>query len=251
MKKSYYLITLLFLLYSFESISAKDCNKYVDLFIGTAGDNGQSTPAAAVPYGMIQVCPDMNPRSHSGYDYDVNTISGFTINRLSGIGCSGAGGNIRLKPTFKDREIQILKSTETATPGFYSVQLDNRVLANLTATKNVAVEQFIYPKGLDAMLTLDLTAGFEKIRECSFNIVSNNHIRGFIRTGNTCNHGEYKLYFDLTTNQDFEIISQDESSCEMKFADGASVEAKLQFQLWEMSMLKMKIRKFKRKLLIK
>ena len=227
MKKTFYFILLALFLSSISSLNANDFNKYVDLFIGTAGDNGQVSPAACVPYGMVQVCPDMDPRSHSGYDYDVNKISGFTLNRLSGIGCSGAGGNIRLKPTTKDNNLEIIKSTEIPVPGFYSATLNNGVCANLTATKNVALEQFVYPKDTDAILTLDLAAGFEKIRECHFEIVSPNHIQGFIRTGNTCNHGEYKLYFDLTTSHDFEIATQDKSSCELKFPNGATVETRI------------------------
>ena len=42
--------------------------KYVNLFIGTSGDNGQVAPGAAAPFGMVCVCPDNDPRSHAGYD---------------------------------------------------------------------------------------------------------------------------------------------------------------------------------------
>ena len=45
--------------------------KYVNLFIGTSGDNGQVAPGAAAPFGMVCVCPDNDPRSHAGYDYAV------------------------------------------------------------------------------------------------------------------------------------------------------------------------------------
>ena len=38
--------------------------KYVNLFIGTSGDNGQVAPGAAAPFGMVCVCPDNDPRSH-------------------------------------------------------------------------------------------------------------------------------------------------------------------------------------------
>ena len=65
----------------------------VNLYMGTADDYGQMTPGATVPYGQIQVCPDTKPRQHPGYDFEQPTISGFSINRLSGVGGSGCGGN--------------------------------------------------------------------------------------------------------------------------------------------------------------
>ena len=89
----------------------------VNLFIGTAADYGQMTPGATVPYSQIQICPDSKPRQHPGYDYEVPTISGFSINRLSGVGGSGCGGNVSLMPDATGKDIRLLKHTEQATPG--------------------------------------------------------------------------------------------------------------------------------------
>ena len=78
----------------------------VNLYIGTADDYGQMTPGATVPYSQIQVCPDSKPRQHPGYDYEVPVISGFSINRLSGVGGSGCGGNVSLmQQTFSIAEL--------------------------------------------------------------------------------------------------------------------------------------------------
>ena len=38
--------------------------KYVNMFIGSAGDHGQMTPAATVPFGAISLCPDSRPNHH-------------------------------------------------------------------------------------------------------------------------------------------------------------------------------------------
>ena len=81
----------------------------VNLYIGTADDFGQMTPGATVPYGQIQVCPDSKPRQHPGYDYEVPTISGFSINRLSGVGGSGCGGNVSLMPDVTGQDVRLLK----------------------------------------------------------------------------------------------------------------------------------------------
>ena len=93
----------------------------VNLFMGTADDYGQMTPGATVPYGQIQVCPDSDPRQHPGYDFEVPTISGISINRLSGVGCGGCGGNVSLMPDATGHDVQLLKQTEQASPGYYSV----------------------------------------------------------------------------------------------------------------------------------
>ena len=192
----------------------------VDLFIGTAGDNGQVDPAACVPYGMVRVCPDMEPRSHVGYDYEIDKISGFSINRISGIGCSGAGGNLRLKPVRKDIYSTIKKSTESAYPGYYTVTLDNDVKVELTATNNIAIEKFHYPENSEAVLTLDATAGFEGIRESVINIISDTEIEGFITTGNTCNHGQYKLYYHASTSTPFQVLTHTNKTTELAFNPG-------------------------------
>ena len=88
--------------------------KYVNLFIGTSGDNGQVAPGAAAPFGMVCVCPDNDPRSHAGYDYAVTKVSGISVNRLSGVGCSGGGGNLRIRPVAPSQELHIKKSREKA-----------------------------------------------------------------------------------------------------------------------------------------
>ena len=48
--------------------------RYVNLFMGTAGDHGQVTPAAQLPFGLVSVCPDSTPGWHAGYDYEVPAV---------------------------------------------------------------------------------------------------------------------------------------------------------------------------------
>lgn len=194
-------------------------SKYTNLFIGTAGDNGQVDPAACVPYGMIRIAPDMEPRSHSGYDYEVTKISGFTINRLSGIGCGGAGGNIRIKPSKVDAELNIVKKSEYATPGYYSVELDNGVKADFTATQNVALERYSFSKGEDPVMTLDVSASFNSVRSCYYELLSENEIAGSVETGNTCDHGSYKLHFYIKLDKKIKALTQTDTKLEFTIAD--------------------------------
>lgn len=192
-------------------------NKYVDLFIGTSGDNGQVDPAACVPYGMVRICPDMKPRSHSGYDYSVNAISGFSINRLSGIGCGGNGGNLSIKPAAKDAQLNMIKITEKAHPGYYTVNLDNGVKSEFTATQNVGVERFYFPQGKEAVMTLNVGSSFTGIRAVEFKTVSDTEIEGYVKTGTTCDAGEYKIFFNLKTSQPFKEVSRTNQLFEFSF----------------------------------
>ncbi|MDR1881558.1 MAG: glycoside hydrolase family 92 protein [Prevotella sp.] len=191
--------------------------EYVNLFIGTAGDNGQVDPAACIPYGMVRICPDSYPGTHVGYDYEVAKISGFSINRISGIGCGGAGGNLSVRPTLKKEMPNINKNTEIAVPGYYAATLDNGVKTEFTATNNVAFERFYYPSGKDANMTLNIAASFTKVLDAKYEIVSDNGIQGYIQAGNTCDHGAFKLYFYLTTDKPFTVISEYGHEIELSF----------------------------------
>ncbi len=210
----------LFLLMALSfAVKAEDNSKYVDLIMGTAGDNGQVDPAACLPYGMVRICPDSDPRSHSGYDYDVTKTRGFSINRISGIGCSGAGGNLRVKPALKDEEIHLNKSTEAAMPGYYTVTLSNGVKAEVTATNNTGFERFYFPQGQEAHMSFDVGSSFSKVVDAKYEIVSDTEIKGYIHSTNTCNHGAYKLYFHLASSRPFIVVDKEDRKVDVKFLD--------------------------------
>ena len=215
---------LIFFTVAFFVVSPYFCfaekkTKLVNLFIGTAGDNGQVDPAACIPYGMVRVCPDSDPRSHVGYDYEIAKISGFSVNRVSGIGCGGAGGNLSVKPSLKNTTISIDKNQESAIPGYYSASLDNGVKAELTATNNVAIERYSFPKGNEAFMSINFAASFTKVLDVNYEIVSDKEIRGYIHAGNTCDHGAYKLFFNLTTSKPFVAVSQNKTDLELSFGN--------------------------------
>lgn len=225
--KTLFIISILLLCISPRS-SAKDVCKYVNLFMGTAGDHGQVDPAACVPYGMVRIAPDCNPRSHSGYDYDITKITGFSINRLSGIGCGGAGGNINILPAQENDKIHLIKKTEKAYPGYYSVQLDNGVNVEFSATKHTGIERFSYSKGTDRNMFIDFSSSFGGIIDAHYEVVSNHEIKGFIYSKNTCAHGAYKLYFVLETNTEFKVIDKADEKISLRFSDNhETVELRL------------------------
>ncbi|MBL4560931.1 MAG: glycoside hydrolase family 92 protein [Labilibaculum sp.] len=204
-------------------------NQYVNLFIGTSGDHGQCDPGAAVPFGMIRVCPDSQPRSHAGYDYGVSTISGISVNRLSGVGCGGAGGNLSIKPSLPGYNLQLVKETEKAEPGYYMAMLNNGVKTELTATHNIAVERYSFPKHTEAVLSLNLAASFERFIKEEHEVIGDNELEGYIVCANVCGRGQYKLYFNLTSNKHFKVKREVNKRLVMEFEDGnaKSVEIRI------------------------
>ena len=175
----------------------------VNLSIGTADDYGQMTPGATVPYGQIQVCPDSKPRQHPGYDYEVPAISGFSINRLSGVGGSGCGGNVSLMPDATGQDVRLLKHTEQASPGYYSVRLSNGVWFTATADRRMAVERFSFPDAGKAVLLLNPRSAFDKLFSAGFEQKTPSMGQGFAVCANTCGRGRYHLHYRLYASSPF------------------------------------------------
>lgn len=190
----------------------------VNLFIGTANDYGQMTPGASVPYGMIQVCPDSNPRQHPGYDYEVDIISGFSINRLSGVGGSGCGGNVSLLPCVSTDKPRLVKSSEQARPGFYSVTLQDGTLFRATATTHLAVEEFSFQQGKIPQLELNPSSSFEHVHEAHFCQTGPAEGEGYVMSRNTCGRGHYHLYYRLLANTPFCIDSVGNGKARLTFS---------------------------------
>lgn len=208
---------------------SRDCHNYVNLFMGTAGDNGQVTPCAAAPFGMLSIGPDSRPRQHAGYDYRVRDISGISINRPSGVGCSGAGGNLSLLPALPDTPLALEKRTERAVPGYYSVTLSNGVGTAFTTTGNVAFERYTYPQNMAPVLTADFASCFLSGTEAEYQVVSDRLVTGWVKSKNVCSSGSYRLWFSLQTDAPFRLEPQAGSRAVLTFdrPEGSSVEVRI------------------------
>jgi len=202
--KSYCVIGLFLMTSCVNTVEKMDNAKYVDPFICTGSDHGQTDPAAGIPYGMVKLCPDTYPIAHSGYDYDAKEILGFSHNRFSGVGCKGTGGNIRVLPFLnKDNRPEKLsydKKSEQAVPGFYSTILDDNIKVELTATNRVGFHKYTFLNSGKAGITIDLNSSFEKIVSNNHSITKEGIIIGNVSSETVCNEGKYKMYFALKTD---------------------------------------------------
>ena len=140
---------------------------YVDPFIGVDGD-GQTVPGAGLPFGFARVSPDTtDPGSkYSTTGYDSNgEILGFSQTHVSGTGGSSKYGNFRMTPLvgeLKVGDIHFSKNEEEAAPGYYSVVLaQDRIKAELTATRLCGLHRYTFPPTSKAHVLVDATSVIE------------------------------------------------------------------------------------------
>jgi putative alpha-1,2-mannosidase len=113
-----------------------------------------------------------------------------------------------------------VKQTEKAEPGYYETSFNNGVKIQLTATRNVAIERYIFPPKKKKGLLLNLISSFERTIEHGHNQISANELEGFVVCANVCGRGKYKLYYNITTSQSFLIKNDVSGSMQLAFDDG-------------------------------
>ena len=146
--------------------SEVDYTQYVNPFIGTEG-TGHTFPGACVPFGMIQTSPVTGAVGWNYCSEYINTDSliwGFTQDHLNGTGCMDLGDilvmPVTARPDRQNFHSTFIKDTESARPGYYSVELDQTgVKAELTATAHVAYHRYTFNKKDSAGILIDLQHG--------------------------------------------------------------------------------------------
>src|SRR5690606_38664289 len=180
-------------------------------FIGTGG-HGHTFPGATVPFGMVQLSPDNGQAGWdwcSGYHYSENDIAGFSHTHLSGTGI-GEWLDISVMPLLyplKDETADIRATfnhrNEKASPGYYEVELDNKIKAALTATERVGYHRYQFPNQSIPVLRLDLgfhlnwdspTETYVKVLDDS-TLVGYRYSTGWAKV--------QRVYFALRTSQPF------------------------------------------------
>lgn len=176
------LFTLAFFAATFLQTQAQ-LVQYINPMIGTAR-MGHTYPGATVPFGAVQLSPDTDTTPHdvsgqyqkdvykycSGYQYEDQTIVGFSHTHFNGVGHSDLGdllmmpttGALQLNPGTADHPENGFRSryshaNEKAEANYYSVLLDDHhIKAELTTTTRVGVHRYTFPKSNDAHVILDM-----------------------------------------------------------------------------------------------
>ncbi|MBO7745073.1 GH92 family glycosyl hydrolase [Paenibacillus sp. MWE-103] len=184
---------------------------YVDPFINTMGDNGQTNPGPTTPFGLVSLGPDSDGGAFSGYYYQDKSLKGFSHLRFSGVGCSGGGGNILMMPEVRDFTKNVAdykqkydKSSETASAGFYGVTLASGVGVQLTSSDNVGFHKYTFPaSAATGSVLVDLSNSYAGMVDANLKVVGSNEITGMIQSKNVCGHGYYTIYYSIKFDHDF------------------------------------------------
>ncbi|MBQ3630644.1 MAG: GH92 family glycosyl hydrolase [Prevotella sp.] len=230
MKLNFLLPVSLFLLASCQQPSAtEELADLVNPFIGASTNVdaagayhglGKTFPGATTPFGMVQVSPQTitGGDNGSGYSYEHQTIEGFSMTQMSGIGWNGDMGNFTVMPTTGElrtvagRDDGTLagwrshydKQSETASAGYYSVLLtDYSIRTEATATTRTGWLRFTFPADTLSRLQIDLArrVGGTASREY-MKVVDDQTLEGWIEClpegggwGDGEGHARYTVYF--------------------------------------------------------
>ena len=232
------ILVSLFLLFSFGLFAQKNYVQYVDPMIGTGG-HGHTYPGAVLPHGMVQLSPDTRLEGWdgcSGYHYSDNYIYGFTHTHLSGTGCSDYG-DILLMPMSGDPSpdnkiygSKFQHTNEKASPGYYSVKLDDdNILAELTATTRVGFHKYTFNTAGQHNIILDLKHR-DAVLASSIKII-NDHTIGGLRRSKAWADDQY-VYFVIEFSAPFTkygVWTADQLTDNAKEINGKNLKAYFQF----------------------
>ncbi|WP_010665307.1 GH92 family glycosyl hydrolase [Marinilabilia salmonicolor] len=201
MKKSLFLISIPLMLLLFilscqprQREAETRLTDYVNPFMGTDGP-GNTYPGATVPFGMVQLSPDIGYSGWdriAGYFYPDSIITGFSHLHLTGTG-AGDLYDILLTPV-NSRAVKTTSENgnrpystfshdnEHAEPGYYQVFLqDYGINAELTSTQRTGIHNYTFPKDEHSGFLLDLgySLNWDRPVMTSIEVEDNQTISGY------------------------------------------------------------------------
>lgn len=230
------------------NISQTNYTKYVNPFVGTA-EHGHTFPGASLPFGMMQLSPDTGTEGWdwcSGYHASDNSIMGFSHTHLSGTGVGDYGdilfmpfiGEAKFVPGSKENPDEGYRSrfqheNEKASPGFYSVFLDDyKINVELTTSRRSGLHKYEFPKNEKGNIIVDLAHGIQDATiESYINIIDNKSIEGYRTSSGWAKRHTVYFYAEFSEDISHAVVSLDSKLLSDKSAKGQYVKATLKFDL--------------------
>ena len=116
---------------------------------------GNTYPGATVPFGAVQLSPDTDANTCSGYHDSHDTILGFSHTHLSGTGCPDLGDFLVTPGLDFVEPLPFSHGAENARPGYYKVSFDKGITADLTATPNAGVHRYTFTEEGTRLIRVD------------------------------------------------------------------------------------------------
>ncbi|KAF3032699.1 hypothetical protein E8E12_000048 [Didymella heteroderae] len=197
-----------------------DVLDYVDPLIGSRS-GGNVFAGATLPYGMAKAVADVDGENTGGFSTDGSNITGFSALHDSGTGGNPSLGNFPIFPQVcPDDDINTCKfpiaaratpyknDSVKARPGYFGVELENGIHAEMTVAEHTALFRFDFSKTLSAnasghpLILVDLTDLWASRQNASISVeASDGDSSGRIRGNGTFlpsfGAGSYRAYFCL------------------------------------------------------
>ncbi|WP_446743332.1 GH92 family glycosyl hydrolase [Silvibacterium acidisoli] len=185
----------------------------VNPFIGTGkgpGDSENLFPGAVVPFGMVQLSPDTEDKG-LGYHYYQDSLKGFSMTHMSGVGCANEG-EVSVTATtgavVTDKaglESPYSHDQESASPGYYQVRLKRwDVNAELTATERTGMLRFTFPAGKTANIVVPISHTLNNTSSAEIHMTGDREMEGYVENQVFCDaKGTYKVYFVIRFDHSF------------------------------------------------
>ncbi len=224
---------------------------YVRPLVGTGG-GGNTFPGATAPFGMVQLSPDTDRETPSGYKYSDTSILGFSMTHLTGTGVADLGdflfmpevGAPKFSPGTRGDSASGYRSryshaNEIASAGYYKVKLlTSGVTAEMTADVHAGIMRFTFPASDQSAILTDLNhflwpdwAKHRALLASQVHVVDGQTITGYHVTSGWSTRRT--LYFAARYSQPFEsyeIVSDGNVLANSKEASGTNLQFLAQYK---------------------
>ncbi|PIA80241.1 alpha-mannosidase [Gaetbulibacter sp. 4G1] len=220
LKKGIVLIVSIVLFFSCAQEKDKSITKLTDFvnpFIGTDGP-GNTYPGATVPYGMVQLSPDIGIPGWdriAGYYYQDSIISGFSHMHLTGTGAgdlydvlvmpTNSRFNKRIKANSYKPFSSFSHDNEVASPGYYSVDLlDYGIKAEVTATKRAGIHKYTFPEDSLSQIHIDLgyALNWDAPTDTHIKVIDDTTIEGYRKSAGWAK--DQRVFFQMEFSKPFD-----------------------------------------------
>ncbi|KAL4811072.1 glycosyl hydrolase family 92-domain-containing protein [Aspergillus unguis] len=169
--------------------------QYINPLIGT-NSGGNVFAGASLPYSLSKASPDVTGENTAGFSTDNTAITGFSALHDSGTGGNPSLGNFPLFPQIcpdgEDvnscvfdrgrRGVNYSLESVVATPGFFGIDLENGIHADMTVSGRAALFRFTFPAESEEgeeergspLILLDLTDLWASRQNASISIDAEN-----------------------------------------------------------------------------
>ncbi len=191
---------------------------YVDPLMGSHDSRWIMFPGPTLPFGMVKLSPDNQELGwKAGYEYELDNMAGFSHIHswtMAGLLTVPTTGPLQTEPgTEKHPEkgyrSRFDHSSEVASPGYYSVVLeDYQVKAELTTTMRTGFQRYTFPENDSARILIDLQIPSEygyEIFYTNIRRVNDHEIEGisYQQSLRKANFNDYILHFVMRFNKPF------------------------------------------------